>query len=113
MVDECAYVAVIDGEGRIVKRRSELRGGHGRGQHDGAVVESRRKGKGKRQGHRRPDSRDSKKERDYGLLGKDVDRRRIWSEGTDAVMDVPIGGVCEILYGSGREEMYEHQHEIG
>ncbi|MCJ1400981.1 hypothetical protein MMC11_004192 [Xylographa trunciseda] len=25
-----------------------------------------------------------------------------WSEGTDAVMDVPVGGVCEILYGDGR-----------
>ena len=24
----------------------------------------------------------------------------IWSEGTDAVMDVPIGGVCEVLYGN-------------
>ncbi|MCJ1387298.1 hypothetical protein MMC18_000139 [Xylographa bjoerkii] len=24
-----------------------------------------------------------------------------WSEGTDAVMDVPVGGVCEILYGDG------------
>ena len=24
----------------------------------------------------------------------------VWSEGTDAVMDVPIGGVCEVLYGS-------------
>lgn len=24
----------------------------------------------------------------------------IWSEGTDAVMDVPIGGVCEVLYSS-------------
>jgi hypothetical protein len=23
----------------------------------------------------------------------------IWNEGTDAVMDVPIGGVCEVLYG--------------
>jgi phosphatidylinositol N-acetylglucosaminyltransferase subunit P len=26
-----------------------------------------------------------------------------WSQGTDAVMDVPLGGVCEVLYGSGRE----------
>jgi phosphatidylinositol glycan class P protein len=26
-----------------------------------------------------------------------------WSHGTDAVMDVPLGGVCEVLYGSGRE----------
>lgn len=30
---------------------------------------------------------------------KDVDWRTLWNEGTDAVMDVPIGGVCEILYG--------------
>ena len=22
-----------------------------------------------------------------------------WSEGTDAVMDIPVGGVCEVLYG--------------
>lgn len=25
--------------------------------------------------------------------------RLVWNEGTDAVMDVPIGGVCEVLYG--------------
>ena len=28
-----------------------------------------------------------------------VDWKALWSEGTDAVMDVPIGGVCEVLYG--------------
>jgi phosphatidylinositol glycan class P protein len=32
------------------------------------------------------------------------DWRTIWSQGTDAVMDVPLGGVCEVLYGDGREE---------
>ena len=32
----------------------------------------------------------------------DVDWRTLWNEGTDAVLDVPIGGVCEILYGCGR-----------
>jgi len=31
-----------------------------------------------------------------------VNWRHLWNEGTDAVMDVPIGGVCEILYGEGR-----------
>lgn len=31
--------------------------------------------------------------------GQSVDWRKAWSQGTDAVMDVPIGGVCEILYG--------------
>lgn len=30
---------------------------------------------------------------------KDVDWRTLWNEGTDAVMDVPVGGVCETLYG--------------
>jgi phosphatidylinositol glycan class P protein len=32
-------------------------------------------------------------------VGEDVDWKGFWSTGTDAVMDVPIGGVCEILYG--------------
>ncbi|KAJ4407423.1 hypothetical protein N0V91_004007 [Didymella pomorum] len=31
-----------------------------------------------------------------------VDWKGFWNLGTDAVMDVPIGGVCEILYGDGR-----------
>ena len=30
--------------------------------------------------------------------GNIIDWKASWSEGTDAVMDVPIGGVCEILY---------------
>lgn len=33
---------------------------------------------------------------------EDVDWKSFWNVGTDAVMDVPIGGVCEILYGSDR-----------
>ncbi|QSS62956.1 PIG-P domain-containing protein [Histoplasma capsulatum] len=28
----------------------------------------------------------------------------IWNEGTDAVMDIPIGGVCEVLYGSNETD---------
>jgi phosphatidylinositol glycan class P protein len=30
------------------------------------------------------------------------DWRTVWSQGTDAVMDVPLGGVCEVLYGDLR-----------
>lgn len=30
---------------------------------------------------------------------KNLNWRLLWNEGTDAVMDVPVGGVCEILYG--------------
>lgn len=31
--------------------------------------------------------------------------RNIWSVGTDAVMDIPVGGVCQVLYGE--QEMDE------
>ncbi|KAM4058468.1 PIG-P domain-containing protein [Hirsutella rhossiliensis] len=30
--------------------------------------------------------------------------REVWNEGTDAVMDIPLAGVCEVLYGEGRDE---------
>ena len=32
---------------------------------------------------------------------KSLNWKALWSEGTDAVMDVPVGAVCEILYGDG------------
>lgn len=37
------------------------------------------------------------------------DWKTLWSEGTNAVMDVPVGGVCEILYSSSpdAEPAYE------
>ncbi|CAZ81058.1 unnamed protein product [Tuber melanosporum] len=31
------------------------------------------------------------------------DWKALWNRGTDAVMDIPVGGVCEVLYGDGRE----------
>ncbi|EXJ60672.1 hypothetical protein A1O7_04825 [Cladophialophora yegresii CBS 114405] len=34
-----------------------------------------------------------------GLSPSYPDWKLVWNEGTDAVMDVPIGGVCEVLYG--------------
>jgi phosphatidylinositol glycan class P protein len=37
-------------------------------------------------------------------LDPDVDWRELWMEGTDAVMDIPIGGVCEILYGQATDD---------
>ena len=32
-------------------------------------------------------------------MPKELDWKSVWSRGTDAVMDIPIGGVCEVLYG--------------
>lgn len=60
-----------------------------------AVVDGkgRMRGRGRRRG-------------DRGLVGKggEVEWRRVWNEGTDAVMDVPLAGVCEVLYGCGEGE---------
>jgi phosphatidylinositol glycan class P protein len=36
--------------------------------------------------------------------------KAVWSQGTDAVMDVPLGGVCEVLYGEGRKEGSEDEY---
>ncbi|KAJ5908707.1 Meiotically protein [Penicillium taxi] len=43
----------------------------------------------------------------YQIMGpqnRKVNWREIWNEGTDAVMDIPVGGVCEILYGQERDD---------
>jgi len=39
------------------------------------------------------------------------DWRGVWSQGTDAVMDVPLGGVCEVLYGDLRENIEDDEEE--
>lgn len=74
IVDEAANIATVD---RMVK------GGHGAG--------AGRKGRG-------VERRDSSH-----IGGEARDWKALWSVGTDAVMDVPLGGVCEVLYGEGRE----------
>jgi phosphatidylinositol glycan class P protein len=35
---------------------------------------------------------------------EDVDWKKLWSIGTDGVLDVPIGGVCEVLYGNDQDD---------
>ncbi|KAI9884684.1 MAG: hypothetical protein M1823_003534 [Watsoniomyces obsoletus] len=55
---------------------------------------------------------------DFKTMDQDtnIDWTQLWNQGTDAVMDVPIGGVCEILYGQGRlhdDSSHVDQHECG
>ncbi|EKG15913.1 PIG-P domain-containing protein [Macrophomina phaseolina MS6] len=92
MVDDAAQIATLDSRGRVVRKGKDgkvekvaSRKASGRHSSNGSV-------KGERGGS--------------GFAvepGTKVDWRGIWSESTDAVLDVPIGGVCEILYGDGRE----------
>jgi phosphatidylinositol N-acetylglucosaminyltransferase subunit P len=105
LVDEAAQIAVIDRVGRLVNRKKAARfgGKDGHGHHH-------RKGGGR--------GKHSHQNSGSGLMGPvaksvfgaqgplahDFDWRRPWSEGTDAVMDVPIGAVNQILYGEGRRK---------
>ena len=83
MVDEAAQIAVVDASGKIVRKTLN--------------------GKGKGEVEEWTPGEDGVGPCDEGVAaGRDWKTR--WSEGTHAVMDIPIGGVCEILYGPGREE---------
>lgn len=87
IVDEAAQIAIVDREGKILRRKKSSR------------FEVRR-GRGK---HSRQNSQQGTRGYIPANLGREVNWKSLWNEGTDAVMDIPIGGVCEILYGEGRE----------
>ncbi|KAF7956629.1 hypothetical protein EAE96_003963 [Botrytis aclada] len=88
IIDGAANVCLVDGRG--------MAGASHASQEENAREKDRRRGKEKERGT------------GYTGGGKEADVRawkKVWSRGTDAVMDVPLGGVCEILYGDGREDL--------
>ncbi|SMQ53338.1 unnamed protein product [Zymoseptoria tritici ST99CH_3D7] len=99
LVDEAANVAVVDENGQIIRNeRSSWRSpSPERGAKKSRVVSGT--GKGRNGGQ----SRQSSPVRAVPVR-KQQDWRGLWKEGTDAVMDIPIGGVCEILYGVTEDE---------
>lgn len=114
VVDEAANVAVVDGEGRLVQVEmpswhTESSGRHGKKEKG---KEKGREKSGKKKGRSRHNSTTTDPGLGFGV-GKDVDWRVLWAEGTDAVMDIPIGGVCEILYGqhSDTEDISGNAHD--
>jgi len=107
VVDEAANVAVIDGGGRV--RSSFLMGG---------PLKEKEREVGGRKGYGRKerggggvDNRWDIRDRRPGLGEGKWDWKQVWSEGTDAVMDVPLGGVCEVLYGEGRDDQFEEDRD--
>ena len=36
-------------------------------------------------------------------VGESYDWDQVWDKGTDAILDIPMGGVCEVLYGEGAD----------
>lgn len=99
VVDEAGVVAAVDARGRI-KRGLEGR----RREKEREKREQREHGKKDgRRGHKREKS-GRMPHRERAGLSEQLDWRAVWNEGTDAVMDVPLAGVCEVLYGPGRED---------
>ncbi|KAH9872716.1 hypothetical protein J1614_005110 [Plenodomus biglobosus] len=85
LVDECAQIAVVDRTtGEIVR--------------DPVLVTDKLHDRDKEKGTSALHRSDSFSRYQFEA-SDDVDWKEFWSTGTDAVMDVPIGGVCEILYG--------------
>lgn len=98
MVDEAANVAVVDARGRLVRDEKPSWGkDHSDATRGGTAAG--KSGKGRYGGHH---SRHTSVNKGFGL-DPDVDWKELWMEGTDAVMDIPIGGVCEILYGQATD----------
>ncbi|KAI9653878.1 MAG: hypothetical protein M1821_006909 [Bathelium mastoideum] len=88
LVDRAAQVAVVDEAGEIVRGGSPRK----------MKTQERRVGGDGRGGGKLKRGQDG-----------ELNWRQLWNEGTDAVMDVPIGGVCKVLYGEGREEWEDGQ----
>ncbi len=89
IVDDAADVAVIDARGRLKR---------------GGSATSRRRSRREQHQQRERDGRDDSKAAAAGGGGKELNWRAVWNEATDAVMDVPLAGVCEVLYGDRRED---------
>lgn len=89
LVDRCGKVATVGVMAEVRAREK------GKGE------DKEKKGKTEREGHGDMDGDED--ERWLVSSNEHGDWKSLWSVGTDAVLDVPIGGVCEILYGSERE----------
>lgn len=101
IIDEAANVATIDGKGSRVHSSAKKGAGSGTG---GGEKGHRTMGSGAgikeaRKREREERRQEKKRAREGGVR----DWKKIWSTGTDACLDVPLGGVCEVLYGEGRD----------
>jgi phosphatidylinositol glycan class P protein len=110
IIDEAANVATLDGKGHMKSLHAHAHvhaAGAGAGSGSGRRKNSNT-GNGVGHGHSGKDARREKRElREKRKEGRESeverDWRALWSVGTDACLDVPLGGVCEVLYGEGRD----------
>lgn len=107
IVDEAGKIAVLDGKGRIVTSEQRRRNIERERERVEDQQYQQQQQSDKRGGHHHHQRKSSGNGHGYGLfLQRErmdrLDWRACWNEGTDAVMDVPLAGVCEVLYGNAR-----------
>jgi phosphatidylinositol N-acetylglucosaminyltransferase subunit P len=103
IVDEAANMAMLDGKSRWSKGGTKvtMKGGNrgavngNWGRNSGLLMTNANGNNGQR--------RWGGGGRGEGGANERIQWRNLWNEGTDAVMDIPIGGVCQILYGDARD----------
>jgi phosphatidylinositol glycan class P protein len=118
IVDEAANVATLEGKGSAAHSWATslpqaTRGrapapGHRRQNSSGTAnaVEPPKRSSEKA---RLKEEKAKKREMRRGQEIKPEEWRKIWSVGTDACLDVPLGGVCEVLYGEARDASPERE----
>ncbi|GAB1310556.1 Vacuolar protein sorting-associated protein 8 [Madurella fahalii] len=114
VVDEAAQVAVVDAKGRIRREgkagREGPTGSKGKAKDRSGVGMGGEEDRGQRMGGGGDGGRVKERERNLRAGGR-LNWKEVWNVGTDAVMDVPLAGVCEVLYGEGRE--WESEEDDG
>lgn len=96
VVDEAANVALVDGKGRLRKGGSKM-------DLTGSNVNGGGGGGGGGSWARSSHGMGLLMNGNHGQRREKIQWRNLWSQGTDAVMDIPIGGVCEVLYGEEKD----------
>lgn len=124
IVDEAGKIAVVDSRGRIVvseERRRNLERERERERERELLLKLGGKNSGNNHHnhhHHNTSTRHHQRKQSgngHGFLAREreVDWRECWNEGTDAVMDVPLAGVCEILYGGARTMDEDQKNDFG
>ena len=114
-VDEAANIAIVDAKGNIIRqRRSRVAATNRHRNVDSSFIHGpgTATARGEQMEMKRSlASSGSKSNEDARILQNAMmepvaeggaafsDWAAVWSKGTDAVLDVPVGGVCEVLYG--------------
>jgi len=107
IVDEAAKVAVVDSKGRLKADERRRKEGRREGGNRAAAAAGYSRARGA--------AADAREGVSLVTAGGGLNWKAVWNEGTDAVMDVPLAGVCEVLYGEGRdvdEELEEGDADV-